>query len=156
LGGSSISQFFQTVGGEQQEQVRQAEIQEACNNLKDEINRNYCEKYVPTDYTGETNQKQVNGETFYLMGGTSYDSNAWGASPNCGVPDSRLRSSRRVTSKRTANESGSAYEQTASQADCDWNANYFGFGQGPTVEVNGNQYSCIDEGYISETTCPAG
>lgn len=46
LGGSSIQSFFNTLTGEQEEAVTQAEVREACSSRAREINDNYCDMYV--------------------------------------------------------------------------------------------------------------
>ncbi|MFB6294574.1 MAG: hypothetical protein ABEI97_02335 [Candidatus Nanohaloarchaea archaeon] len=163
LGGSSISQFFQTVGGEQEEQVRDADIREACNQLKQEINTNYCDRYVKTaeysdcngftqpqtdDYMNETGDSQGN------LPSHCSQADQWTEITGTGrCSADAVRSSRQVKSAGAAGSG--AYEETASEAQCNWNNNYFGLGQGPVVEVQGNEYNCVEEGYITSETCPA-
>lgn len=48
LGGSSISQFFNTVNDERSDQVQELDVQEACQEKARQIERNYCSNYVNT------------------------------------------------------------------------------------------------------------
>ncbi len=160
LGGSSISQFFQTVGGEQQEQVRDADIREACNELIDEINNNYCEQYVPATYEGpyddiDGSDGNNQNDPVPFRSGDAYDDGAWEVGDTCGTP----QPTRAAATLERANNSEPAYEQTATQANCDW-TNYGGLSgiqNEPMVTVDGNEFNCQEEGYIEEgtTQCPA-
>lgn len=46
LSGSSIQNFFATITSEQEEVVEDAEIREECQDLANQIDRNYCDQYV--------------------------------------------------------------------------------------------------------------
>lgn len=163
LGGSGIQNFFTTIGQEQQEQVREADIREACNQLKQEISTNYCQKYVQTatysdclglprstgaqraDYMNETQDSRETSHCRQL--------DQWESVGDAGCGTDQLSNNRKAQSQSSA-LGGGAYEETASQASCNWADNYFGIGQGPTVTVQGNQYNCLEKGYIDSDTCP--
>lgn len=46
LGGGALQSFFNWAGQTQQSSNIDAQVQQACNDLVDEINRNYCDIYV--------------------------------------------------------------------------------------------------------------
>lgn len=46
LGGSSISNFFNTITGQQEQAVTQAEVQQACQDRAQQVRNQYCSLYI--------------------------------------------------------------------------------------------------------------
>lgn len=128
LGGSSISSFFSTLGGQQQEQVRQADIQQACQDRVREINRQYCDQYITPADGGD----QTSGDGEPPGGG--------GAPGGSGCSSTHPR-------RQTADD------VTATEQGCDWRANT---NLNWEVTVGGSTYNCAERGLVVDTTvCPA-
>lgn len=133
LGGSSISQFFQTVGQEQEEAVTQSEVQEACQQKARQLQNGFCSQYVATHTVQDGSVQSVTS-----------------TSTKCNNAASNRKP---VPTDPSSAEDGTYFRdgQTASSAGCDWTA-YTGIS--PTVTVQGQTYNCVTEGYLS-ATCPA-
>lgn len=168
LSGSSLTKWFNTVSGERDATVEEGKIRQACSNLAQQINAQYCQKYVSVDYEGETGSCQdATGETDYLCTnpGSSYETGdyapeKWGGSFNCGDYTSRST----PKTQRTANESKKAYPATATDAGCTWTGRDIdalsGFNNAPTVTIETSdggtkKFNCLEEGFIRSKTCPA-
>lgn len=138
LGGSSIGNFFNTVN----EQAADAEIRQACNDLASDIQTSYCSQYVKTEV-----YEDADGT---LSGSSDYQNETgdqWvAASASCDAAQSE-----RVPRSYQAAQADGAFTETASEAGCSWR----NYQPSAIVTVNGQDYNCIDEGYINDDSCPA-
>lgn len=164
LGGSSLSNFFGFFEQRGDEAATEAQIQDACNQLKQRINSQYCDLYVKTSTYNECNDWVTNPDgsrdSADYMNETSpgpdtpdscenpdgYDQ--WNEDVDCGLTnDNRLGEN-----QQTALDGDNAYTRTASNEQCNWENEYE---SNPVVTVEGDTYNCLDQGYIQSSTCPA-
>lgn len=159
LGGSSLSNFFGFFEQKGDEAATQAEIREACNQLKQRINTQYCDLYVQTATynecngwvttdTGERAPADYMNETTNNAYCTGSQLDQWNEDVDCG----NTNDNRRGTNQQTAIEGGPAFERTARNEQCNWQDEYE---SNPVVTVKGDTYNCLDEGYIQSPECPA-
>ncbi len=174
LSGTSLSEWFDTIMGRQQATVDQAAVERACNDLRDRINREYCEQYVAATYNAPSGASTCTTPddapsdypTYQLCGGVGYDETRW--SSDCA--GSLSRTSRAATQERANNsDDDPAYMQSATQAGCSWKSDWnggdvlSGFQNNPIVEVQTEdgveEVDCTSSNYggpyITATSCPA-
>lgn len=166
LGGSSLSNFFGFFEQKGDEAATDAQIRDACNQLKQRINTQYCDLYVKTSEYRECNgwveddrgnrvSEDYMNETTDNPDGmscTGTDLDGWYDASDCGLTnDNRLGENQQTALGGTADPTP-AYTQTASNQQCDWQNEYE---NNPVVTVEGDTYNCLDQGYIQSSTCPA-
>lgn len=163
LSGSSLGNWFEWAGGQQSSTVEEADIRAACQDLIQQINQDYCQKYVDHTYPNSApdNAGQCgpnNDGRFCGSGPYDYDDTEWTA--QCGS----VQRQQVPRSLERANQSNpSAYDRTATEVGCSWKDHYNdlpGFNNRPMVTVQtpdgtSKQFNCLNKGYILETTCPA-
>lgn len=152
LGGSSLNAFFDTIGGQRDQQVQESNVRAACQDLARDINQNYCSGYVAT---AEYEEGNTNDDPRYQPAEGDYMNSSgdqWNTQnyPDCSAGS--MTDNRVPQSKSTADGTGIAHTSTATDASCNWRNNYEST---PTVTVEGNTYNCLNEGYISSEICPA-
>jgi hypothetical protein len=167
---SGITDFFNTIGGQQESNVEEFKVQQACSELKEEINTNYCDRYMPAyrtdvtsaDYTGCSVGGSWNfcSEAHYFdNGGNNYGPSAtfWVVdSQNCAPSTSDTSTSRSLPSLEIANDSSTdqlsdeVFIETGTQLSCSWREGGFD----PNVEVEGQTFNCLEENYIQSDACP--
>lgn len=158
--------FFSGVGDQQDQRIQDFEIQQACNDLKDRINTQYCDRYIktaqyldgddadgnPTGDPSYSNYQRPN-ESWARDDYMDHSSDTWEA-----VPTSQACGGDVVTRRYTEGflasyeNDGEAYGSTASEAACNW-VDQSGFD--PNVNIQGNEFNCVERGHISSRTCPA-
>lgn len=159
LGGSSLSNFFGFFQDKGEQAATDAQIRDACNQLKQRINNQYCDLYVQTaSYnecngwvttdTGDRDSNDYMNETTNNAYCTGSQLDQWNDDVDC----TRTNDNRLGTNQRTAVDGNDAYERSASNERCNWQNNYE---SNPTVNVEGDTYNCLDEGYIQSAECPA-
>jgi len=164
LGGSSLNQFFETFSGEREEAIQQNEIRSACQDKMQRIDREYCNAYIHShDYVdGSDAHASGSGDNDNIYDYSDYQNESgdeWERNPDSSACSDYRELSRPRGFDAAMNDEtdgsasyGEAYDQTARERGCDW---VQGFGENPTVEVQGQTFDCVSEGAISDTRCPA-
>lgn len=157
LGGSSLSNFFGFFQDQGEQAATDAQIREACNQLAQDIDSEYCGMYFPTAYSEGDGWEEadLNGDGSISgpdeeepeEGYLNESDDEWREADCSGTP----QVDRIVQSWRSAQD-GNAYPQTGDAVSCDWDENS---GFQPTVTVEGSTYNCLDRNYIPDTRCPA-
>jgi len=163
---SGITDFFGTVGDQQESNVEDYQIQQACSDLASEIESDYCEQYMPVVYDGpdqvdSSGDPTTCGHDGVLCAPDAYENNNMGeygdgsdywpvGESNCASTPDDTRSSRSLPDEDITNESGTVYIKTGSQLNCNWRSG----GYNPNVEVEGQTFNCIGENYIQSDICP--
>lgn len=147
LGGSSINQFFETIGGEQEQAVQQNAIAEACREKMERIEREYCSQYVQSATYEDADHAQSEPWNYQDYMNNSGDEWVDHGSQYCGTTQAQQE----PRGYNLAEAGESAWDETASDKGCSWVANY----ENPTVNVEGQTFDCIQEGVVDDGQCPA-
>jgi len=166
LTGSGLGGFFDGIGNQQDQTIDDYRIQQACNDVKDQVNTQYCDQHIQTaEYLDGDDQDdnptgnpsygnfQRPNESWARDDYMDHSSDTWQAVPTEQGCGGDLRSRRYVEGFLAAFENdGAAHESTATEAACNW-AQRSDFS--PTVTIEGSEFNCIDEGHITSRVCPA-
>ncbi len=183
--GSGISDFFNTVDNEQESNVEEYKVQQACSDLKEEINSNYCELYMPVRFTaqdsedlgydlgsqcGDGSGDGVADDDFNFCqrdhyrdeGGDSYgpSSTFWVVDESNCADASRTSRSRVLPSSvpwdyKNETTTSGLSDEVFVKTATELSCNWRQGGFDPNVEVEGQTFNCIEENYIQSDACPA-
>lgn len=175
--GAGISDFFNTIGGQQESNVEDFKVQQACSDLKQEITTGYCELYMPATFTAQSsldlgescsgsgvsngNYNFCERDHYRNNGGDNYGPSAtfWVVDESNCVDASQASQSRSLPSgvawdhkneTTTSGPSDEVFIKSGRELSCNWRQGGFD----PNVEVEGRTFNCIQENYIQSDTCP--
>lgn len=183
LGGSSISSFFGTAGEQQTEALIENACNDKARQIQQNYCDEYiATAQISHDETGGSGEPSGetpcdNGEEDHPTSAEEGCSSNGGGDNALEESDDSYSISRSVDCSETQpnrkippqdpspdgagyyeDGGGGAYyyERTASEESCDWQGNAEGFVGGsvdPTVTVEGDEYNCLEEGYL-QPSCP--
>lgn len=124
LSQGGIGTFFEGIGGQQDDRVEAYQIRQACKEVREDVEQSYCSEYVET---------------------AEYGGSSWTNNVDCSDTQQR-----RQMKPDNPEQGDKEYGRTATSAQCDWTQNY----RDSDVTVQGNDYNCIEEGFIESSVCP--
>lgn len=163
---SGIGGFFDSIGGETDDTIEDYEIEQACNDLRESINTQYCDRYIMTaqyldgdDENGDAADEpaysnfQRPNESWARDDYMDHSSDTWQEVPSGQGCGGELRTRRYTEGFLAAyDNNGEAYGSTAAEAACNW-VDQSDFD--PNVNIEGSEFNCVERNHINSRVCPA-